>query len=90
MRFESPLCRYHKAKLLLWTGSKLWRERQRGGWFRVEDGKGVRGGKGLRARYDLMGGEERRGKGEGEVEAGGGQGRGGGRKREGGGDGEDC
>jgi len=24
----------------------------------------------LRARYDLMGGEERRGKGEGEVEAG--------------------
>ena len=44
----------------------------------------------MRARYDLMGGEERRGKGKGEVEAGGGEGRGGGRKREDGGDGKDC
>jgi len=31
MRFESPLCRYHKAALLLLTGSKLWRDREEGG-----------------------------------------------------------
>ena len=52
----------HKATHLLWTGSKLWRERQGGGWFRGEDGKGVRGeDKELRGRYDLMDGGERRG-----------------------------